>query len=142
MPSGGPKPSYNVRYTSVQKLLTHMNAMPVPIGSIACASTSVPVSNDQASTPFTLEMVAGMGVHFQADTPGFVGDGPTPAIARANALAKARRIDAWEAFSPILNEDNPTGAPVTVNSDGETLWYIAYVLQSAGSGNCFVGRVK
>lgn len=141
----GPLTQENMRLLPLQAQLPRINGFPTNIGIIPCTSTTVAVSNDDSVANF--ELYAGQYVHLQANAPCYLGAGFTPALAKANAIAISKRVDAWEPWETFLPgpSDNPTGAtliPVSAGTPGQFKVYLAVVLQSSGSVNLYVGRVK
>lgn len=145
MSAGGPLVQQNLRNAPLQAQLPHINGFPTNVGTLVCTSTTVAVGNDNTALPF--ELVAGQLVHLQANAPCFVGAGFSAALAKANAVAVSKRLDAWEPWSAFLPDlsDNPTGlSPVAAAAatQGLVQVYLAVVLQSAGSVTLYVGRTK
>ena len=128
MPQGAATQDLNSRNFTQQHILLITNGEPTPAQVLPCASTNAPT----ASTAFAV----GQAVQLQADTPGFVGFGATAAIAQANALGKARRLDAWEPLGIFLS-----GQGNQVAGSNNPSAFVAYVLQSAGSGNLYISTM-
>lgn len=137
MSAGGPLAAFNIRQSALDAQIPHFNGFPVNLGTIAISSTTVAAVS-------AFQLVAGQGVHIQANTPVFVGDGFTAAIASQNALNVSKRLDTWEPFIGCLNDVPPTGLTLTAVPGPGLLYlvYIAVVLQSAGSGTLYVSNVK
>jgi hypothetical protein len=145
MSQGGPLIQFNQRQTPLEDQLPKINGFPTNIGTLVCASTAVPISNEDTAVPF--ELTAGQYVHLQANAPCFIGAGFSSALAKANALAVSKRLDAWEPWETFLPDlsDNPTNAtPIATTNRAIAQWrvWLAVVLQSAGTVTLYVGRVK
>jgi hypothetical protein len=137
MSAGGPLTAFNMRQSPLQALIPHINGFPVNLGVMVITSTTV-------ATVSAFQLVAGQGIHIQADAQVFIGDGFTAAIATTNAIAVSKRLDAWEPFIAFLNDVPPAGQTLTtVPGPGQLYYvYLAAVLQSAGSSNMYVANIR